>query len=194
MNIGLFGGTFNPIHLGHLMLAEAAREQFALDRVVFIPTHQPPHKPAGNLLPGPIRLALIHLAIQDHPAFLTSDLELRRGGISYTIDTVRALRRRWPRARFFLMIGHDMLHATWKDWATLRRWCTVVVAQRPRIGGRTRAQGYRQIIMPLIDVSSSEIRQRLRQGRSIRYRVPRAVERYLRQHRLYRVRASRRSA
>jgi cytidyltransferase-like protein len=99
MNVGIFGGTFNPIHLGHLALAETAREALQLDRVVFIPTHQPPHKPAANLASGEARLRMVRLAIRDHPAFAASDIELRRPGPSYSIDTVTALKRSLPQAQ-----------------------------------------------------------------------------------------------
>jgi len=103
MRIGVFGGTFNPIHLGHLLLAETARETLALDRVVFIPTHQPPHKRARDLLPGPVRMKLVELAIRDHPAFVTSDIELERRGPSYSIETVKILHTQLPQAKLFLL-------------------------------------------------------------------------------------------
>ena len=93
MKIGIFGGTFNPIHTGHLILAETARETFGLDRVLFIPANLPPHKATRDLAPGLLRLKLIQLAIRDHAAFAASDLELHRPGVSYTIETVHALRK-----------------------------------------------------------------------------------------------------
>ena len=197
MNLGIFGGTFNPIHWGHLVLAETAREQLSLDRLLFIPTFRPPHKPAEALLPGRARLVLITLAIRGNPAFAASDLELRRRGVSYSIETVRTLRAQYPRAALFLVIGADMAAVRWRAWDELTRLCTIVVAGRPQVAALARARGFTptpkslvwgftRLSMPLLEVSSSEIRHRLRAGRSIRYLVPPAVERYIRQHRLYR--------
>ena len=185
MRLGVFGGTFNPIHLGHLVLAEAAREALALDRVLFIPTHQPPHKPGRGLLPGATRLKLVQLAIRDHPAFVASDIELQREEPSYSIETVRILRKQLPAAKLFLIIGADMLSVRWVAWGELKRLCTVVVAHRPGGGPGRREAGLRWLAMPQMDIASSDIRRRLRSGQSIRYLVPSAVERSIRRHRLY---------
>jgi len=194
--IGIFGGTFNPIHLGHLLLAETAREVLTLDRVVFIPVRQPPHKRAADLLPGLVRCELVTLAIRDHPAFVASDVELQRDGPSYSIETVRTLHAQLPAAKLFLIIGEDMLAVRWVAWEQLKRLCTVVVARRPApavtrrrpgpgVAGARRQQGIRWLEMPQLDISASAIRARLKAGRSIRYLVPPAVERYIRQHQLY---------
>ena len=185
LRIGIFGGTFNPIHTGHLVLAETAREALALDRVLFVPTHQPPHKRLPGLLPGVVRLKLVQLAIQGHPAFAASDLELRRGGVSYSIDTARTLRRRFPLAKLFLLVGEDMLAVRWRDWDALKRLCTVVVARRPGSRPARQKDRLRFLDMPQLAIASSELRERLTTGRSIRYLVPSAVERYLRRRRLY---------
>ena len=186
MKVGILGGTFNPIHLGHLMLAETARESLGLDRVVFIPTGQPPHKAARNLLAGSVRLKLIQLAIRDHAAFIASDIELQRPGASYTIETVRTLRKQLPEATLFLLIGEDMLAVRWLAWDTLKRLCTIVVAHRPGTRAVRREPKLKRLEMPRLDISSSDIRARASVGRSIRYLVPPAVERYIRQHHLYR--------
>ena len=186
MKIGIFGGTFNPIHLGHLLLAETARESLPLDRVLFIPTRQPPHKSARGLLPGSLRLKLIQLAIRDHPAFVASDIELQREGTSYSIDTVKLLRRRLPTAKLFLLIGEDMRSVRWLAWEELKRLCTVVVAHRPGSPPSRREAGLTWLAMPQVDIASAEIRRRLKTGRSIRYLVPAPVERYLQQHQVYR--------
>ena len=184
MRIGIFGGTFNPIHLGHLLLAETARETLTLDRVVFIPTYHPPHKSVKSLLPGAARLELIRCAIKDHPAFVASDIELERQGTSYSIDTVKSLRAQLPQAKLFLLLGEDMLAVKWFAWKELQRLCTVVVAHRP--GAKThRASGLKWLEMPQVDIASSDIRARLKAGRSIRYLVPQSVERYIQQHQLY---------
>ena len=201
MRLGIFGGTFNPVHLGHLLLADAACDALRLDRVVFIPAGRPPHKPSKGLLDGAERLALVKLAIRGQPGFSVSDMELQRRGPSYSIDTVRRLRARHPRAALFLLMGEDMLRVPWRAWRDLAQLCTVVVAHRtahpharvPRQGHQDRrarspaaAGRIRWLPMPGLDISSSEIRDRVRHGRSIRYLVPPAVERYIRRHRLYR--------
>ena len=186
MRVGILGGTFNPIHLGHLVLAEAAREALNLDRVLFIPTGQPPHKPVRDLIPGSIRLKLIQLAIRDHAAFIASDIELQRSGASYTIETVRTLRKQLPDATLFLLIGEDMLAVRWLAWDTLKRLCTIVVARRPGMRVVRREPKLKRLEMPRLDISSSDIRACVNAGRSIRYLVPAAVERYIRSHHLYR--------
>ena len=186
MKVGIFGGTFNPIHIGHLLLAETARQTLALDRVLFIPTRQPPHKRASGLLDGSLRLRMIRLAIKDQPAFVASDIELRRSGPSYSIDTVAALRRALPEARLFLLIGQDMLAVRWVGWRKLKRLCTIAAVRRPGERRMRTERGIRWLEMPAMDVSSSDIRARLAAGRSVRYLVPQAVERYIHRHRLYR--------
>ena len=185
MKLGIFGGAFNPIHLGHLLLAETAREALALDRVLFIPTRQPPHKSDRELLPGGERLRLIRLAIRDQTAFAASDIELQRGGPSYTIDTVTAIRRQLPEAKLFLLIGQDMLAVRWAAWTKLKRLCAVVAARRHGSPKPRQQAGLQWLQMPLMDIASSDIRRRLREGRSIRYLVPGAVERYLKAHHCY---------
>ena len=186
MRIGVFGGTFNPIHYGHLLLAETAREALQLDRVVFIPTHIPPHKSSKRLAPGPVRLELVQLAIRDHSAFVASDIELERRGPSYSIETVKALHQQLPQAKLFLLIGEDMLSVTWFAWEEIKRLCTVVVAHRPGSRVVKRRAGLTWLAMPQVEISSTEIRKRVAAGRSIRYLVPPAVERCLLQRGVYR--------
>ena len=185
MRLGIFGGTFNPIHLGHLVLAETAREALSLDRVLFIPTRQPPHKRVRDLLPGAVRLELVKLAIQDQPSFVVSDIELQRDGPSYSIETVRILRRQLPQATLFLLVGQDMLTVRWVAWEELKRLCTIVAARRPGAKPTRAERGLLWLSMPELAISSSDIRQRLKAGRSIRYLVPARVERYLRAHHVF---------
>lgn len=185
MRFGIFGGTFNPIHIGHLLLAETARETLQLDRVVFIPTGQPPHKKSKELLPGATRFELVQLAIRDQPAFVASDIELQRDGPSYSIETVHILKEQLPEAKLFLLIGEDMLSVRWLAWEELTKLCTIVVARRPSATPTRRARHIKWLPMPQVAIASSDIRARLKAGRSIRYLVPTAVARYLEQHKLY---------
>lgn len=186
MKLGILGGAFNPIHLGHLLLAETAREALALDRVLFIPTRQPPHKSGRELLPGGERMRLIRLAIRDQPAFAASDIELQRDGVSYTIETVQAIHRQLPEATLFLLIGQDMLTVPWRRWAELKRLCTIAAVRRPGSPKPRRQTGVQWLDMPPVAIASSDIRRRLRESRSIRYLVPGPVERYLKAQQLYR--------
>lgn len=186
MRLGIFGGTFNPIHYGHLLLAETAREALALDRVLFVPTRQPPHKTARGLLAGGVRLAMIEAAIRDQPAFAASDIELQRSEVSYSIETVRVLHQQLPMAKLFLLVGQDMLAVKWVAWKDITALCTIVAARRPgATAANPRGRGVKWLEMPQMDIASSDIRARLKAGRSIRYLVPPAVERYIRQHGLY---------
>lgn len=185
MRFGIVGGTFNPIHWGHLLLAETARDVLALDRVLFIPARQPPHKSAKGLLPGPVRYEMVQLAIRDHPTFVASDIELQRDDVSYSLETVQILSKQLPTAKLFLVIGEDMLSVKWKGWDELKALCTVVVAHRPGAVKPRREAGLKWLPMPQVEIASSDIRARLKAGRSIRYLVPAAVERHIRQHKLY---------
>ncbi len=203
--IGIMGGSFDPIHLGHLIVAERAAEALGADRVLFIPCNIPPHKDAAGLTSGRHRLRMIALAAAGNPKFRASDIELRRGGVSYTVETIEELRRiHGPGTRLWFIIGADSLREldAWRDYRRLLRLCTVVTAGRPgaEIDGWRGARGafspgelarLRRHFLdaPLIGISSSEIRRRRRAGMSIRYLVPPAVERYIAAHGLYRGRA-----
>jgi len=205
--IGLFGGTFDPPHLGHLVLAEWARVRLRLDRVVFMPAGTPPHKLGRRLSPAAHRLAMTRLAVRGNPAFSVSDFEARHAGPSFTVDTLRHLRAREPRARLFLLMGGDSL-ADFPGWhapAEIARLATLVVATRPgpaTTAGGSRAHAGRRLPRqasprarvvlldnPALDISSSALRARARAGRPLRYLVPDAVAVYVARHRLYRGRA-----
>jgi nicotinate-nucleotide adenylyltransferase len=212
LRVGVFGGTFDPIHLGHLRCAEEARELLTLDRVLFIPLADPPHK-TRRITPASHRLAMVKLAIRDQPAFRASSIELARRGKSYTIDTLRTLHTRLPGARTTLLVGLDAFREidTWKDYRTLLGLTDIAVWTRPpgRVGtARTllpvAARGdfcygssqselvhhtgtrIRFLTVTALDISASAIRQRIRRGRSVRYLMPAAVERYLVREGLYR--------
>lgn len=196
-NIGILGGTFNPVHLGHLILAESALEAAGLDRVLWVPCSRPPHKGAEGLAGAADRWAMVRAAIRGHANFCASDIELKRGGVSYAIDTVCELRRCHPRANLFFIIGSDTLAELhgWKDIGDLLERCTFVSFARPGYEAASRsirlpAPWPRRLMRRchrarLIEISSSDIRRRRAAGRSIRYLVPPAVERYIGVHNLY---------
>lgn len=186
MRLGIFGGSFNPIHHGHLLLATWAAEAARLDRVLFIPTGSTPLKDPADLAPARSRWAMVQLAIRDNPLFEASDVEARRPGPSYTVDTLRGLRR--PGVRLHLMLGADALRLLphWKESEAVKRMVRFLILKRP--GHRLRTGLPKQLIVacPQVDVSGTEIRDRVRKGRPIRYFVPEAVERYIRKKGLYR--------
>jgi len=187
MRLGLFGGSFNPIHHGHLIAATRAAEAAKLDRVLFIPTAVSPLKNGRELAPVTARWAMLRLAVQGNPRFEACDLEIRRGGVSYTVDTLRELRRRTA-ARLFWILGADAarLLPRWKSIEEVRRLTSFVIVTRP--GDRVPPKMPKDHIIkaPLLEISSSEIRERVRRGLSVRYLLPDSVERYVRRKGLYR--------
>lgn len=187
LRIGIFGGSFDPPHLGHLIIAEMARSALKLDRVVFVPAHQPPHKLGRQFTPAHHRFAMTSAAISGNAAFTVSDIELRRDGISYSIDTLRAFRRQYPEARLYLIIGEDNYRtfSTWRNPDEILSLAELVVY--PRVGSPVKRKRRNDHILdaPLLGISSSEIRRRLKKGMSVRYLVPDVVRRYIERHHLY---------
>jgi nicotinate-nucleotide adenylyltransferase len=185
------GGTFDPIHLGHLRAAENAREGLALDEVRFLPAQLPPHRPAP-MSSARDRFAMVALATALHPRFVADDLELQREGPSFTVDTIARLREDRPDDEVVLVIGSDTLPelASWKDHERLLRMCSVAVVTRPEDGraedAEAKAPGVRRVAGPGLPVSASEIRRRVKEGRSIRYLVPDLVADYIAKRGLYR--------
>ncbi|HEY6866578.1 MAG TPA: nicotinate-nucleotide adenylyltransferase [Candidatus Eisenbacteria bacterium] len=189
--IGLFGGTFDPPHVGHLALAEWAREQLGLDQVLFVPAGTPPHKRGRRHSSAAARVAMTRLAVRGNAAFRLSTLEVRRRGPSFTVDTLRALRARAPGARLYLLMGEDSLveFSGWREPAAIAALASLAVARRPgrgRRGSAGRPPRVTWLDNPGLELSSSAIRARVRRGRSIRYLVPDAVAAYVRRHGLYR--------
>ncbi len=199
-NIGLLGGSFNPVHYGHLMMAQNALETFDLLQVWFIPSMVAPHK-VGTLQAEPRhRLAMLRLATEHHSGFEVCDAEIRRGGISYTADTLRWLRANNADARFHFIIGSDTLaelHA-WKEAETLPTLCDFIVFERPGCELDSLAPDSlglpaewaktlleRAVAGIRMDLASSDIRHRVAEGMSIRYMVPPEVEMYIQEHSLY---------
>jgi nicotinate-nucleotide adenylyltransferase len=168
--IGLFGGSFDPIHIGHLVLAREAREQLELDRVIFIPAAISPHKLHREPAPAEARLEMVRAAIAGEPGFEADDCELTREGPSYTVDTARLMHARWPEAELFYFVGEDNLAKldTWREIEALRALVRFVVLDRD-VGGEI---GSYLRVCRQIDVSSTEIRNRVARGQSIRYLLP----------------------
>ncbi|MCI0546898.1 MAG: nicotinate-nucleotide adenylyltransferase [Candidatus Rokubacteria bacterium] len=213
--IGVLGGSFNPIHFGHLLVADLLAEALGFDRVVLVPAARPPHKPSAELADAEHRLAMTRLAVAGHPRFEVSDLELRRSGLSYTVDTLAALA---PRGRLSLLIGSetflDLL--SWKDPVGIVGRARLVVVPRSGLGFDPAGAPARAILDQLglerfvpvpmdgaplaaaprtpllaevasLPISGSDLRRRARAGRSLAFRLPEAVADYIRSHRLYRV-------
>jgi nicotinate-nucleotide adenylyltransferase len=188
--VGVLGGTFDPIHNAHLELAQAALMGLALNEVRFIPAGQPWQKPT-NITAAEHRLAMTALAIQGSPSFTLDTREVQRAGPSFTLDTMRELQRERPDVDWVLIIGADQytkLH-TWRDWQTLLGLVTLAVANRPGVPGQAapevQAFAHRVVPFPMLDISSTDIRQLVRRGADISSLVPASVARYIETHRLY---------
>lgn len=212
MHIAVFGGTFNPIHLGHLRIAEEVRERLSPDKVLFIPAFTPPHKTDETLPPPDKRLEMTRLAVEDNPDFGVSDMEIARKGVSYTIDTVRELKRGKPGLLISLIVGSDSFNAitTWHDFDGLIKEASFVVVPRPghalkgpdealpvELAGKfwydankgvyTSSLGTSVTCLDttLMAISSSDIRKRISEGRSVRYLVPKRVADFIAKQGLY---------
>jgi nicotinate-nucleotide adenylyltransferase len=200
MRLGIFGGTFDPVHLGHLILAEQCREQARLDQVLFVPAARPPHKEQRALTPFAQRVEMLSLAVAGHAAFKIDELEKDRAGPSYTVHTLEAIHERHPDAELLLLIGSDTLHdlPQWYEPIRILQLAGLLIAARPdwqvlsppdiRAALRLSAEvplRTQVVRMPLIDISSRDLRRRAGQNVSLRYLVPRAVEAYIQDKRLY---------
>lgn len=178
MRVGLFGGTFDPPHMGHLIVASDAFEALELDRLLFIPSAQPPHKQDQVTATAEQRVEMVRAAIAGDPRFALDDLEVRRRGTSYSVDTLRAIRERDPEAELFFLLGVDQMRAlhTWREPDEVARLAHLAVMTRdgelPDPDTRFR---HRTVHVTRVDISATEIRARLRTGRSVRYMVPEAV-------------------
>ncbi|NIQ97916.1 MAG: nicotinate (nicotinamide) nucleotide adenylyltransferase [Desulfuromonadales bacterium] len=213
MRIGILGGTFNPIHLAHLRIAEEVREGCALDRILFMPAAVPPHKEVAEEVPFRHRLAMVETAVAGNPAFAASDIEGRRSGKSFSVHTLEILREEYPEAEFYFLMGMDSFRdlASWHQYQRLFELAHIVVTSRPDTSGgdpmslvpvamadqfcyddaakNLRHQGGKKVIFfteTLLDISSTEIRHKVRKGRSIRYLVLPQVENYIIENGLYR--------
>jgi nicotinate-nucleotide adenylyltransferase len=198
VRIGVFGGTFDPPHVGHLLLAADARDALRLDRLIFIPAGAQPFKiETPPVASGHDRLEMVRLAVADDPNYVVDDAEIARKGLSYTVDTLEHLSGRHKGAELFLLVGRDTLEgfSKWRDPERIRELATLAVMQRSgaateRSGAeRVDAEGVGDVVSVStrrVDVSSTEIRERLRAGKSIKGFVPESVERFIEARGLYR--------
>jgi len=205
MRIGVFGGSFDPVHVGHLIAAECCREQAGLDRVVFVPAAVPPHKRDRVLAAPEHRLEMLRLATGGHDAFAVSTIELARGGVSYTVDPLAALAAAHPGAELRLVLGPDALAdlPTWREPARILELALPLAVEREALDdvaalaadarlavllGRERLERVvaQRVRMPAIGIRATALRGAVAAGRSIRFLTPRAVERFIATHGLYR--------
>lgn len=195
--LGILGGTFDPVHMGHLHMAEAVYERMQLEQIMFIPAYVAPHKVGLDFAPAEERFRMTQLAVEPYSQFIVSDIELRRSGVSYTIDTVRELSKIYADRELYFIIGADsvvQLH-TWNNIYDLLELATFVAAGRPGYEGVMEqvvatlgAEAAKRIVLldtPEYDISSTDIRTRIRSGQSLAGLVPSAVEEYIRSHGLY---------
>ncbi len=195
-NIGLFGGAFNPVHIGHLIIAETLREELDLAKVIFIPTYIHPFKAQSQVEEARHRLAMLRLALEGNPYFDWSEVEIERQQTSYTIDTVREFIKKYPRDEYqlFFLLGADNLveFPRWKQVDELVALCQFVAFGRPGFSLNIApeenhlARALARVECPLLEISATEIRSRIKRGRSIRYLAPEKVLRYIEAHQLFR--------
>lgn len=184
--VGLYGGTFNPVHNAHLLVAEQVGRTLSLDKVSFLPDMQPPHRDHKGTIAADLRVDMLKLAVANNPFFDIEMEEINRGGVSYTYDTIKALKERHPDADYYFIIGGDMVDylPTWNKIDQLVKMVNFVGVRRK--GAKNEAQyPVIWVDVPTVAISSSDIRARVKSGQSIRYMVPRAVEDYIKEHQLY---------
>lgn len=187
--IGILGGAFDPPHLGHLIGAEKTRKKFGLQKIIFIPTNKPPHKNAPVASPKE-RLELIKIATQDNQRFEVSDIEIKRKGFSYTVETIKKLKNIYPEDKLFLIIGMDEAKdfMSWKEPREILRLCKLIILTRigferkeiPELLGEKA-----QFLALNFDISSSKTRELIRKGKSIKHLVPESIENYIKEKKLY---------
>jgi nicotinate-nucleotide adenylyltransferase len=189
--IGILGGTFNPIHIGHLFMAEAVKEELHLDKVIFLPCFIPPHKLNNQIIAKPTdRLKMLKLATANNKDFIVSDIELKRKGISYTKESLILLKDMYKGYELYFIIGSDTLAEldTWKDIEEVLSMCQFVVVKRPRFIQK-KCDKFQDKVKLLditgLNISASQIRQRIKENKSVKYLIPQAVEDYINKHNLY---------
>ncbi len=187
MKIGILGGTFNPVHIGHLILAEEAREKLGLDKIIFMPTALPPHKDNLGIAPAADRLKMLKAAIKGNKFFAVSDIEIRRLGRSYTIDTLKELKNKFTRDELYFIIGSDLLKYLneWKDLSQIIKMVKFIAATRPEYPLQQLPPYIQTLAIRAVDVSGFEVRQCIKENKSFRYLVPDKVFDYINKRKLY---------
>lgn len=194
MKTGIFGGAFNPVHNGHLALAEQYKKALSLDRIIFIPTANPPHKSSDELIDGKHRINMLGLCVGENE--LVSDIEFMRDGKSYTYLTIRELKEKYPDDEFFLIVGADQFFyfEKWYKFEEIVSACTVVTAAREKnqydemLEFKAEHPKLKDVVVSefdVIDISSSQIRDMIKNGEDVSYYIPESVNRYIKEHRLY---------
>lgn len=195
---GIMGGSFNPIHMGHLEIAECALRDYELDEILFIPNYCPPHKDSSEMLDAGYRLDMVELAIKGHPHYTVTDREIQKGGLSYTYLTMTELKDEEPETEFYFLMGADSL-ADFRQWShadVIASKCHILAAMRDEMNNedvKRLAQelsdeyhaSFSLLNIPPTDISSTQIRRDIRNGKSISGKVPKAVENYILKHHLY---------
>lgn len=199
MRVAILGGTFDPIHIGHLIIAQEVKEKFKLDKVFFIPVGNPPHKDLKYVTPSHIRLDMVNRAILDNDNFEVLDYEVKRQGYTYAVDTLNELVNKYEKTKFYYIIGADVVFdiLTWRDYETVFKLCEFIAVLRPQFD----INKYNQRITdlkdtygatihtfkgPLIEASSTDIRRRIKEGASMKYFITQSVENYILEKGLYR--------
>ena len=199
MKLGIFGGTFDPVHYGHLMLVEYCRQELGLDSVRLIPAGKPPHKTPTGVTDGHTRADMLKLAVSGYPEFVVDRREIRRAGESFTVDTLQEFQTEYPDAERYFLVGADSIRdfLTWKNPEQILNLATVVAVNRPGVAaptlsqmsewiGESMAAKIRVVQIPGCDLSASALRQRVADGQTLRFMTPRAVEAFIDECRLYR--------
>lgn len=198
MRLGIFGGTFDPVHFGHLLLAETCRQELDLTEVRLVPAGQPPHKSGSQITDGHLRADMLQLAISGYPEYSVDRREIRRAGASYTVDTLTEYRTEFPQARLYFLLGADSLRDIpgWREPERISELATIVAVNRPGVPvptplqvrewvGDGLADRIQTLTMPGTDLSATDLRQRVRDGKGLRFITPRAVEVFIQEHRIY---------
>jgi nicotinate-nucleotide adenylyltransferase len=189
MRIGILGGTFNPIHIGHLILAEEAREKLGLERIIFVPAYLPPHKDNSDIAPAADRLKMVKLAIKGNRYFSVSNAEIKRDGRSFTIDTIKEFKKIYPQDELYFIIGSDLLKYLddWKDLDEIIKLVKFIAATRPGYPLEKLPAYISTLAIRAVDVSGFEIRNCVKENKSFRYLVPEAVHKHIIRKKIYKI-------